>query len=389
MEIIKTSETKHSGKQSRELQVLLGLIDYYIRTGKPVGSGTLKEEGFDFLSSATIRNYFSNLEKAGFLTQTHTSGGRIPTSLGFKAYAAEQSTKFSPAAKTCDEFKELEKRETKEIAGFLHDAANVLSKVTNTAVFLSSPRFDQDYIIDIKLVPIDYHRCLSIIVTDFGAVKTEILATEKKMSDALAKKLESYFLFRLNGLASSSPHHLNEEEEALALKIYNELMVRYIVGYANYSEKEVIRTGFSKLLTYPDFSDTSVLASSLALFENAQSMRLLLKECTKLNRLKYWISDDLAPYTSQTPDCAVIAVPYTINNQSVGAVGLLGPLRMPYRKMFELLNEFKEAISNALTRNVYKYKISFRQPGLLNSPKGKNILGASNPMLLENQIQEN
>lgn len=389
MEIIKTSETKHSGKQNRELQVLLGLIDYYIRTGKPVGSSTLKDEGFDFLSSATIRNYFSNLEKAGFLTQTHTSGGRIPTALAFKAYAADQSTKFSISSKFCEEFKELEKRETKEIAGFLHDAVNVLSKVTNTAVFLSSPRFDQDYIIDIKLVPIDYHRCLSIIVTDFGVVKTEILATEKKMSEVQAKKLESYFLFRLNGLAVNSANHLNDEEEALGLKIYNELMVRYIVGYANYSEKEVIRTGFSKLLTYPDFQDSQVLVSSLALFESAHSMRLILKECTKLNRLKFWICDDLSPYTNQTPDCAVIAVPYSINNQSVGAVGLLGPLRMPYRKMFELLNEFKEAISRALTRNVYKYKISFRQPGLLNSPKGKNILSTSHPMLLENQIQEN
>ena len=75
---------KRVGKQDRERKVLLGLVEYYIQTGKPVGSNALKEAGFGDLSSATIRNYFANLEEAGYLTQSHSSGGRIPTFLGYR-----------------------------------------------------------------------------------------------------------------------------------------------------------------------------------------------------------------------------------------------------------------------------------------------------------------
>ena len=78
---------KRMGKQERERKVLLGLVEYYIQTGKPVGSNTLKEAGFEDLSSATIRNYFANLEEEGYLVQSHSSGGRIPTDLSYRTYA--------------------------------------------------------------------------------------------------------------------------------------------------------------------------------------------------------------------------------------------------------------------------------------------------------------
>ncbi|HEX4839979.1 MAG TPA: heat-inducible transcriptional repressor HrcA, partial [Rhabdochlamydiaceae bacterium] len=71
-------------KDKREKWVLLGLVELYLETGKPVGSNTLRENGFDSLSSATIRNYFSKLEEDGFLKQQHSSGGRIPTSSAYR-----------------------------------------------------------------------------------------------------------------------------------------------------------------------------------------------------------------------------------------------------------------------------------------------------------------
>ena len=74
-------------KDQRERLVLIGLIELYLETGKPVGSNNLRENGFESLSSATIRNYFSKLEEEGFLKQQHSSGGRIPTSLAYQLYA--------------------------------------------------------------------------------------------------------------------------------------------------------------------------------------------------------------------------------------------------------------------------------------------------------------
>ncbi|MBA3957394.1 MAG: heat-inducible transcriptional repressor HrcA [Parachlamydiaceae bacterium] len=359
--VVNTTDSKRSKKQDREFRVLIGLVDYYLRTGKPVGSNTLKDAGFEELSSATIRNYFAKLEEDGYLTQQHTSGGRLPTPLALRTYAKEyQHALQSLNPKEEQLLKEIRLTETREIASFLQKSAESLSTLTQSAVFLSAPRFDHDYIVGLKLVPIDHARCLCVIITDFGVIRTEVLPLEHKLSSFAAKRIESYFQWRLTGL--NQPENFEPGEEELAHKLYNELFMRYIVGYSNFIDTELYRTGLSKLLAYPEFHDASSLSSSLALFENAHNMRLLIKDCCKTGHLKFWISEDLDTYTNVTPDCAIVALPYYINQSIAGAVGILGPTRMPYREIFSFLNGFSASISEALTRNLYKFKITFRQP---------------------------
>lgn len=354
------STAKRPGKRDRERNVLLGLVECYLKTGKPVGSNTLKEAGFDNLSSATIRNYFANLEEEGYLVQQHTSGGRIPTHAAFRLYATENANASSLTPQQEKTLNAFRNAETREIAAFLQKAGETLSALTNTAIFLSAPRFDNDYIVGLKLLPIDHNRCLCVIITDFGVVQSELMHVGTKLSAFAAKRMESYFNWRLTG--HDQPEHLEPEEEALAQQLYNEIMVRYIVSYSHFTDPELYRTGFSKLLAYPEFRDATVLAQSLALFEDARHVRLLVKECCKVGQLKFWIGDDLATYSTSIPDCSVIAIPYMLNQRVAGAVGLLGPTRMPYAELIAILRSFASSISEALTRNLYKYKITFRQP---------------------------
>lgn len=377
---------KRIGKQNREKRVLLGLVDYYIRVGRPVGSNTLKETGFEDLSSATIRNYFARLEEEGYLSQPHASGGRIPTNLAYKTYA-HAYLDSDPLPIDPSLFRSLRNVESKEIAIFLQESAETLSLVTNCAVFLSAPRFDQDFVTALKLVPLDFHRCLCVLITDFGAIQTEILyIPTKKLTAFMVKRIEAYFQWRLKGIHPSQ--HLDTDEEAIGQGLYNELMLRYIVSYSNFINEEIYRTGFSRLLTYSEFQETSQLASSLALFENTHRMRMLLKECMTLNYLKFWVGDDLVPYSATNPNCTVIAIPYYINQTAVGAVGILGPTRIPYRLLFSQLRVFSTCVSEGLARNVYKYKISFRQPEFKSHDVQKEtqrLIGQSRTMLLEDK----
>lgn len=384
----KAQNRKKISKKERERKVLFSLIDCFLKTGQPVGSKTLKETDFTDISSATIRNYFTQLENEGYLEQLHTSGGRIPTNKALRLYAEEHihSTLLTPHNETI--LNTLRKSETKEIALYLQQAAETLSTLTNYAVFLSAPRFDHDFISELKLVPIDYYRFLCVLITDFGVIQTELLHTDSKLSAFSIKRIEAYFHWRLTG--RDKPESITADEEKIAQKFYNEVMMRYIVGYSNFTEEEIYRTGFSKLLTYPDFNDTTVLANSLALFENAHSMRLLLRDCSAHQTLKFWIENDLTPFATGKPNCAVLAIPYYINKRTVGAVGILGPTRMPYKELFGLLKAFSDSISEALTRNIYKFKINYRQPkaGTPYLQKEEHhLIGQSRLMLLEDKSQ--
>lgn len=373
---VKGITLKKPSKDQRERLILLGLVELYLEEGKPIGSNTLRENGFESLSSATIRNYFAKLEEGGYLKQQHSSGGRIPTHLAYKVYA--EAHLHSPLVQEKDKHKlhQLLSKESREVARYLTEAAEVVSEHTKCAVFLSAPRFDHDFVLDIKLLSIDHNRCLCVLITDFGMVHSEVLYTDKKLTSFSVKRIEAYLHWRIT---SFDKPDLSEEEETLACKFYNEVMLRHIVSYTNFSAEDIYKTGFSKLLGYPDFNDASALASGLSLFENPASLRSLLKETSGASHLCCWIGDELG-----IPSCSVIAAPYKINQTTVGAIGILGPHRIAYKRLFGILQTAAECISASLTRSIYKFKIGFRQP----SPNQHPFLDKSHHLLLEDKTLE-
>lgn len=355
-----TSSKKKSSKKERERLVLMGLIEYYINTGLPVGSNTLKEAGFENLSSATIRNYFAELEKQGYLKQQHTSGGRIPTEAAFRLYAEEAQGATTVTEFQHQQIESLRLEETREIASYMQDAVEQLCDLTNCAGFVSAPRFDHDFVRDIKMMEIDEQRCLFALITDFGVVQTEVLHVDTKLTAFAVKRIEEYFRWRITG--HDEPQNLEYEEEELAQRLYNELMVRYVISYSTFTDEDIYRTGFSKLLAYSEFHDAANLANSMTVLESKQALRLLLRECSGTGQVRFWIGEDLKTVSTVSPECAVITCPYMINHQPVGAVGLMCPIRIDYKNLFGVMKTFTEAISKTLTDSIYKFKISYRQP---------------------------
>lgn len=379
---LKPFPPKKPSKDEREKLILIGLVDLYLKTGKPVGSHTLQENGFNSLSSATLRNYFNKLEESGFLKQQHSSGGRIPTNLAYKTYAETLPPPFSMEEKGRKNLAQSLLQETREIHSYLQKCAEVLSELSQGALFLTLPRFDQDFILDVKIVNIDSHRLLCVFVTDFGNIHTEILYTDKKLSSFDVKRIEKFFLYKITNL--DKPSFNDEEEEKGALSFYNEAMLRHIVNYSNFSSNDIIKTGFSKMLHYPDFNDASSLANGLSLFENDNALQALLSHCSQKKELTFWIGEDLEPFSSHATSCTVIAIPYYIHQNVVGSFGILCPTRAPYKKLFALLKTASEMISTSLTQSLYKFKISYRGPNAAQLDFNKQAL-----LLVENKTQEN
>lgn len=351
---------KRPAKDERERLVLLALVELYLETGKPIGSNTLRDEkGFEDLSSATIRNYFARLERGGYLIQQHSSGGRIPTELAYRAYAQHYLDKVEMNEINNTEMDEKLSKETREVAAYLQKAAEVIAKLTHCAVFLSSPRFDQDYVLDVKLVTIDAHRCLCILVTEFGMVHTEVIYIEEGLDEVNFEKVTSYLHWRLSGLTKPI---LTNEEQRIASHLYKEIMLRHIVNFSNFSAEDIYKTGFSKLLDYPDFNNAAALASGLSLFENDGDLHKLLKKTCEQGDLCCFLGEDLTEITTPISGCSLILIPYKINQTIAGAIGILGPNRLPYRQLFGIMKTAGELISETLTNSLYKFKITFRKP---------------------------
>lgn len=381
---LKSLSSKKPSKNDREQAVLLGLVELYLKLGKPIGSQTLQDHGFESLSSATIRNYFSKLEELGLVKQPHTSGGRIPTAAAFRLYAQTFRDQGVVEQHQIDSLQQKLGQPSQAIAAELHLAAELLSELAQCAVFVSSPRFDQDFIRDVKLLSLNAEKLLAVLVTDFGLIRTETIYVDRPIDAAFLSTCEQYFLWRLNK-AEKVPF-ANEAEKKLSQRIYNEVIVRHVVGYVNFPEEDIFRTGLSKLLSYAEFSDPTALASSLSLLEDKTQMRTMLRSCCQKGEMTSWIGEELDSYIPPGADCCVLAVPYRIHQNISGAIALLGPMRLPYRNVFGLLQLFAEHIENILTRSLYKFKITYRQPTALST---KQIDGDKPSRQLENKKNQN
>jgi heat-inducible transcriptional repressor len=378
-------------KNNRDQAVLTGLIDLYIEYGKPIGSQTLQENGFESLSSATIRNYFAKLESLGYLKQQHTSGGRIPTEKAFRFYADVFQGQGVLDSSQGEILEETFRSKGREAAVLIHRAIEMLSKLSKCAVFISMPRFDQDFIQEIKLVAMDATRLVAVIVTNFGLIRTEAIYLEQEVDDRFIRQCEKYFLWRFN--KGEKETFERETQARQAQRIYNEVMVRHVVGYLNFSAEEILRCGVSRLLAYPEFNEASAIVNSLALLENEEQMRAILQDCSRKANLTCWIGDELCPRVTAGSENTVIAIPYRINQMVVGSVALLGPLRLPYKELFGLLRHFSELISQTLTDILYKHQITFRQPAapgerrIDRSQQDRDIIENNHSILLENKTR--
>jgi heat-inducible transcriptional repressor len=359
-------------KQEKEKAILFGMVELFIKTNKPIGSNFLKEKGFEFLSSATIRNYFAKMEKEGLLMQHHFSGGRIPTDLAYKEYAYHCLK--NPISLDQEEegfLKEKLEKETKEIATYLNQAAETIAELTNCLTFISTVRFDNDFIENIKIVALDNSRILCAILTDFGQIHTEILYLSHELDKQELETIENFFMWRLS--KGKKPHFKSEVLMKIAQRIYHEIIMRHVI---NFLSLDIYKAGFSKLLTYPEFKNPTLLTGSIALFENQANLLDILKQAIDHNNTSMYIGRDLKSFNMQ--DASILIIPYYLNLIPVGAIAILGPLRIPYNHLLSVLKKASSSISKTITKSAYKFKISMK-------PYSTILLSSDQSPLLEDK----
>ncbi len=352
---LKVLSNARNGKSEREKRVLLGIVDLFIQSYKPIGSNTLKENGFSDLSSATIRNYFSKLEKEGYLTQQHSSGGRIPTSKGFQYYAKHFLSEEKIKKETEKSLKEFLEKETPQIHNYIQKAAEFLSEMLFAPITISEPSLEMDFIQKVKFFALDKEKIAAILFTGYGITHTETLYSPQSFEEKDLTYLENYFYWRL-----SKQEKPFEEGSLLkwAQRLYNELVLRHLIDR---STPSFYSTGISKLLHYSECNDASYLAQALSLFENTSSLEKLLQKSLQEKKLTCLIGEQLSSFLPGCFDFCVISIPYKIGPTFLGSITLFAPMRVSYKSVFPIMRRFSELLSENLTKNVYKYQIPFSQ----------------------------
>ncbi len=336
----------------RAKTLLKTLVERYIADGQPVGSRTLsRASGLD-LSAATIRNVMADLEDLGLIASPHTSAGRVPTARGYRLFVDTMLTaraldlEGGPAGMAAAR-EQLHPDQPQRV---IAQAASLLSNLSSFVGVVMAPR-KASVFHHIEFLRLGERRVLVIMVAPDGDVQNRVIFTAREHTQAELIEATNYLNAHYAGLSLDEVRErLKHEIEALRSEIAALMQAAVQAGsdaLADSSEHLVV-SGERNLLGMPDIrSDLGSLRRMFDVFEQKTELMRLLDVSSRAEGIRIYIGGEsqVVPFE----ELSVVTAPYEIDGRIVGTLGVIGPTRMPYDRMIQIVDITARLVGNALS----------------------------------------
>lgn len=324
--------------------LLKALIERYIADGQPVGSRTLSKASGLELSAATIRNVMSDLEELGLIASPHTSAGRIPTARGYRLFVDTMLTVeqggFTPPSIAADQPQRV-----------ISNAAQLLSNLSQFVGVVIAPRKTSVFR-HIEFLRLSEKRILVIIVSPDGDVQNRVIFTESDYEQSQLIEASNFLNAHYAGLAIEQVRErLKTEIEQLQGEIAKLMQAAVQVSSEalDSGEGEVVIAGEKNLLEVTDFSqDLTHLRRAFNLFEHKAQLLRLLDVSSQAEGVRIYIGGE--SQVVPVEELSVVSAPYTVDGQVVGKLAVIGPTRMPYERMIQIVDITSKLVGHALSQ---------------------------------------
>lgn len=336
----------------RKIVILTTIIKNYLETGEPVGSRTISKYSGLNLSSATIRNEMSDLEEMGFIVQPHTSAGRIPSDKGYRFYVDQLMEKHH---KEIDDVKTEMFEKVDRLETTLQTLVRNLAQNTNYAAVVTGPSIRTNKIKFIQTSLVDTRRLLLVIMMQGNIVKTASVVLDGSEELDFNRVLSINMLLNdeLNGLSVTDITE-GRLAQLLARTSYKETIkaiVNSIVNMLdiNLGDTQIYTSGATNIFKYPELTEADNASKLISAFETKDELAQLVKgvqeEGEGKKPIQVYIGDE-SPLQNMA-DCSVVTANYELGNGLKGTIGVIGPKRMDYEKVLEILSKLQSEMDQA------------------------------------------
>jgi heat-inducible transcriptional repressor len=317
--------------EDRKLAVLRAIVEDYVATQEPVGSKALVERHRLGVSPATVRNDMAALEDEGFITQPHTSAGRIPTDKGYRLFV-DRLTQVKP----------LSVAEKRAITTFLRGAVDLddvvqrsvrlLAQLTRQVAIVQYPTLSRSTVRHIELVTLASTRLLLVLILSTGRVEQRVVEVPEPLDDEAVARIRTALNRATAGerLADAAdrlvevPEEFPTDERAQVTVVVASL-VEAMSDHR--SDERVMVGGTANLARFGDGFDASIKPMLEALEEHVVLLKLL-GEATSPSTLTVRIGHEV-PY-QELSTTSVVATGYGPGEEALATLGIVGPTRMDY-----------------------------------------------------------
>jgi len=332
----------------RSKSLLKTLVERYIADGQPVGSRTLSRASGLELSPATIRNVMADLEDLGLITSPHTSAGRIPTARGYRLFVDTMLTARPLVADPLPLATEaLQPDQPQRV---IANAAHILSSLSQFVGVVTAPR-KANVFRHIEFLRLSERRILVILVAPDGDVQNRVIFTTHDYTQSQLVEASNYLNIHCAGLSIEAVRErLRGEIEQLRGEIAQLMHAAVdLNSEAAADAEQVVVVGERNLLTVQDFSgDLGSLRRMFDLFEQKTQLMRLLDVSGRAEGVRIFIGGESQIVPIE--ELSVVSAPYEVDGHVVGTLGVIGPTRMAYDRMIEIVDITSRLVSNVLSQ---------------------------------------
>jgi heat-inducible transcriptional repressor len=336
----------------RAKTLLKALVERYIAEGQPVGSRTLSRASGLELSPATIRNVMADLEEMGLIASPHTSAGRVPTARGYRLFVDTMLTArpvdlnhVSPDMAAVRE--QLHPDQPQRV---IAQAAHLLSSLSSFVGVVTAPR-KASVFHHIEFLRLGERRVLVILVAPDGDVQNRVIFTARDYTQSELVEATNYLNMHYAGLSIEEVRErLKREIEALRGEIATLMQAAVQAGTEVLAEstEQVVVSGERNLLHVGAFgNDMRSLRKLFDMFEQKTELMRLLDVSSRAEGVRIYIGGEshVVPFE----ELSVVTAPYEVDGRIVGTLGVIGPTRMAYERMIQIVDITARLVGNALS----------------------------------------
>lgn len=335
---------------SERTQLLLKvLVENYISGGQPLGSRTLARKSELEISPATVRNVMADLEDFGFVESPHTSAGRIPTTKGYRLFV-DTMLKVQPI--TTDMVSQMKENldPSQNVNSLVESASTLLSGLTGMAGLVTLPKIERAEFRHIEFLPLSEHRVLAILVMNQREVQNRILQADRDYTEAELQQAANYINELCAGQDLVAARQKILQELDRLREHMNDLMRSAVeMGeqiFSNSGQSDYVVVGQTNLMEFDDLSDIEKLRSLFEAFGQKREFLRLLDRCICAEGVQIFIGQESG--YSVLDDCSVISSPYTVDDEVMGVLAVVGPTRMSYNRVIPIVDLTARLLGEAL-----------------------------------------
>jgi heat-inducible transcriptional repressor len=312
----------------RQLAILRRVVEEYVASGQPVGSKTLVARGGLDVSPSTVRSELAELELRGLLTHPHTSAGRVPTERGYRFYADELLAQGDTSAAVFPlDLKALRR----EVDSALEATTEMLSSVTRLLALVSAPALETTTVRHVELLLLQPRTVMVVVITSTGGVSKRIFRFDANVDPGLANWAREYVNERLVGVRLGSAQLrrvLTDPQLSSAERSFIDVISPAFVDLVD--DQRLFIGGAAGLLDELPDEELGLYRRVLATLEKRAALLEVLGQALDSPRPFVRVGGDLDH--PGLHDAALVGATYGLANRVLGAVSLLGPVRMDYEK---------------------------------------------------------